>query len=129
MWTPAAGRSRDRSVWTIYLNKRGITVTDITPSGLPQIVDDRFGFPAQVLRATSDYNVFWHDSPNDPYAYTVNFAVPQNSFTFTRPELFGATPSGLIVSPWRARAFDRNGALLDTVSEPQLAFFTAARRP
>ena len=76
-----------------------------------------------MLRAASDFNVFWHDSPNDPYSYTVNFAVLQNSFTFTRPELFGATPSGLIVSPWRARAFCQSGCLLDTVSEPQLAFF------
>ena len=106
-----------------YLNQLGITISDTTPSGLVEIVDDRFGFPSQVLRAFTDFNVFWHNSPNDPYAYTVNFAVPQASFGFTRPELFGATPSGLIVSPWRARAFDSTGTLLDTVGEPQLAFF------
>jgi uncharacterized repeat protein (TIGR01451 family) len=106
-----------------YLNQLGITISDITPSGLGEIVDDRFGFPSQVLRAFSDYNVFWHDSPNAPYAYALNFAVPQTTFSFVRPELFGATPSGLIVSPWRARAFDADGGLLDTVSEPQLAFF------
>jgi hypothetical protein len=49
--------------------------------------------------------------------------VPQSNFSFVRAELFGATPSGLIVSPWRARAFDSTGGLLDTVSESQLAFF------
>ncbi|MBT3202512.1 MAG: hypothetical protein HN350_21645, partial [Phycisphaerales bacterium] len=105
-----------------YLNQLGVTITDITPSGLGQIVDDRFGFPSQVLRAFTDTNVFWHDSPNDPYSYTLNFATPQVSFDFIRPELFSSTPSGLIVAPWRARAFDRYGNLLDTVSEPQLAF-------
>ena len=107
-----------------FLNSQyGITITDITPSGLGEIVDDRFGFPGTVLRAFTDFNVFWHDSPNSPYSYTLNFAVPQSSFSFVRPELFGATPSGLIVSPWRARAFHSTGGLLDTVSEPQLAFF------
>ena len=106
-----------------YLNQFGITITDITPSGLGEIIDDRVGFPATVLRSFTDFNSFWHDSPNDPYSYTLNFAVPQSSFSFVRDELFGATPSGLIVSPWRARAFDSTGALLDTVSESQLAFF------
>ena len=106
-----------------YLAQFGITISNITPSGDIQIVDDRVGFPAQVLRATSDFNVLWHDSPNTPYAYTLNFSLEQDEFKFTRPEIFGATQSGLIVSPWRARAFDSGGGLLSTVGEGQLAFF------
>jgi hypothetical protein len=54
-----------------YLNQLGITISDITPSGVGEIVDDRFGFPPQVLRAFSDYNVFWHDSANAPCACTL----------------------------------------------------------
>lgn len=110
---------------TNYLSQFGITITDITPSGDIQIVDDRVGFPSSVLRATSDFNVLWHDSPNMPYAYTLNFSLEQDEFKFTRPEIFGATSSGLIVSPWRARAFDSGGNLLSTVGEGQLAFFGA----
>jgi len=121
----ASGGAVSGTEVTNYLSQFGITISGITPSGDIQIIDDRVGFPSTVLRATSDVNVLWHDSPNTPYAYTLNFSLEQDEFKFTRPEIFGATSSGLIVSPWRARAFDSGGNLLSTVGEGRLAFFGA----
>lgn len=107
-----------------YLGAYGVTISNATSNVQPMIVDDRDSSISNMVHATSDYNIFWNSlSDNDPYSYSLNFDTPLKSFAFTRPELFGATSSGLIVSPWQADAYNSAGSIVDTVSEGQLNIY------
>lgn len=115
------------SILNNYLAGFGISISNATSNTTPSVVHT--GGPDTNANGLDGYassapNYFvGENSNNDPYSYRVNFAVPLTSFSFTRVAENGNGPSGLIVSPWDARALDSHGATVATVSEDQLAFY------
>ena len=109
-----------------YLAGFGVSVSGVTSTGggQLQIVHETLdAFAVQILNAVSSPNIFWCSCANSPFSYDVNFATPLDSFTFTRTPYISFTSSGITVEPWRARAFDSSGGLLDTVFENPLSSF------
>ncbi len=135
----ASGTSVTGSSLDTYLAGFGITVSNVSPSGYPEIHNatnhgSMSGFPAGFLTASSGVNFLSHgdgitsgsaNAPtNAPISYKLNFSTLLDSVSFTRIQNNAFTsPSGSIVATWSARALDGLGNTLDTVGEPQIASF------
>ena len=119
----ASGGFIDGVALDAYLLGFGITITNVSPAppaSSVRIIDEAND---GRVNAFSVPNYLTHMPVNTPISYDMNFATPLDSFSFTRAEQDGTGPTGLIVATWSARALDISSTTIDTVGEPQRAFF------
>lgn len=111
-----------------YLAGFGITISNVVGPAGPSVFDATtagggFGLP-NFFTPPSAPNFLWHPVSNAPIQYQLNFSTPLNSVSFTRVQInANLSPSGLIASPWSARALDSNGNTIDTVGESQISSY------
>jgi hypothetical protein len=124
----ATGSSVTGAALDTYLAQFGVTISNVSPSGYPEIhnVNDHgplSGFPAGFLVPSSGTNFLSHgdgvtggaanSATNAVISYRLNFSTALENVSFTH---LGIT-SGL-TADWQARALDALGNTLDTVSQP-----------
>src|SRR4051812_1583297 len=101
-----------------YLAGFGIAFSASDPGVVPVILT-----AAPWEPAPSAPNIFGTTGPGDGFSYTMRFANPAGSVTFTRPTLIATTPSGVTMATWSATAYDAFNNVLGSVGEPLLASF------
>ena len=120
---PVSGAALDS-----YLAGFGITISDVVGPAGPSVYDATtagggLGFP-NFFTPPSAPNFLWHPVSNDPIQYQLNFSTPLNSVSFTRVQInANLSPSGLIASPWSARALDSGSNTIDTVGESEISSY------
>jgi hypothetical protein len=96
---------------TAYLASFGVTLTNVTPGTMVQIMNDANIYGGLALVPPSAPNVLMQNGSNDPVSFELDFATPLTSFGFTVPG--DQSPSSF--PAWQAQAY--NGAtLLDSES-------------
>lgn len=103
-----------------YLAGYGVTTSNLTP-GSWLSVDKGGGW----LSVPSSPNAFTLQGPT-PWgsSFTLNFTGTVSDFSLTRVGFLGAgSPTGNILGPWSATAYDAAHTLLGTVSEPLFSAF------
>jgi hypothetical protein len=106
-----------------YLAGYGMSISKVTPGTFVVVMDYRNEYGGQATIPPSLPNLLTQVGSNDPVSFEVDFAVPQDSFGFTRPALI-AGPSGITHPQWDAFAFDATGHELDHVGEGLIASFS-----
>ncbi|MFC1859014.1 carboxypeptidase regulatory-like domain-containing protein, partial [Thermodesulfobacteriota bacterium] len=107
-----------------YLSGFGITLTGVTTGTSVIIVNDANMYNGDAMDPSSAPNFLTQAGSNDPVSFTLNFSNLLDSFSFTRPILVAATPSGIIHPEWSAHALDETGAEIDAKSESQINSFS-----
>ena len=102
-----------------YLHRLGISVTDIEPSTAEIVlVNNRGLYQGAAVLPTSSQNLLTQvNTGNVPASFTLKFARPARSISFTRPALYPATESGITHPGWSAHALDAEGRELSSQSE------------
>lgn len=134
----AGGGSVTGAALDAYLAGFGITISNVTPTGYPEVHDSNndSGFTT----ASSSSNFLSHgdgvsgpiggvaigNAPtNDPISYTLNFSTPLDSLSFTRIQMNAfVSSSGIVTAEWSARALDSVGNTIATVGEPGMASYS-----
>ena len=86
----------------------GISVTDIQPAGSEIVLVNNRGLyqGAAVAPTTSQNLITQVNTGNVPASFTLKFAEPARSASFTRPALYPATKSGITHPAWSVHALD-----------------------
>ncbi len=102
-----------------YLHRLGISVTDIQPAGSEIVLVNNRGLyqGAAVAPTTSQNLITQVNTGNVPASFTLKFAEPARSASFTRPALYPATNSGITHPAWSVHALDAEGNELSSQSE------------
>lgn len=102
-----------------YLHRLGISVTDIEPAGSEIVLVNNRGLyqGAAVAPTTSQNLITQVNTGNVPASFTLKFAEPARSASFTRPALYPATESGITHPAWSVHALDAEGRELSSQSE------------
>lgn len=102
-----------------YLHRLGISVTDIQPAGSEIVLVNNRGLyqGAAVAPTTSQNLITQVNTGNVPASFTLKFAEPARSASFTRPALYPATKSGITHPAWSVHALDAEGNELSSQSE------------
>ena len=102
-----------------YLHRLGISVTDIQPATSEVVlVNNRGLYQGAAVVPTSSQNLLTQvNTGNVPASFTLKFAQPARSVSFTRPALYPATNSGITHPAWSAHALDAEGHELSSQSE------------
>ncbi|MEY2488388.1 MAG: hypothetical protein QOC70_330 [Verrucomicrobiota bacterium] len=102
-----------------YLHRLGISVTDLQPATSEIVLINNRGLyqGAAVVPATSQNLITQVNTGNVPASFTLKFAQPARSVSFTRPALYPATESGVTHPAWSVHAMDAQGRELSSQSE------------
>jgi hypothetical protein len=102
-----------------YLHRLGISVTDLQPATSEIVLINNRGLyqGAAVAPTTSQNLITQVNTGNVPASFTLKFAQPARSVSFTRPALYPATESGVTHPAWSAHALDAEGRELSSQSE------------
>lgn len=102
-----------------YLHRLGISVTDVQPPGSEIVLVNNRGLyqGAAVAPTTSQNLITQINTGNVPASFTLRFADPPRSASFTRPALYPATNSGITHPAWSVHALDADGNELSSQSE------------
>ena len=102
-----------------YLHRLGISVADIRPDGSEIVlVNNRGLYQGQAVAPTTSQNLLTQiNTGNVPASFTMKFAEPARSVSFTRPALYPATNSGITHPAWSVHALDAEGHELSSQSE------------
>jgi hypothetical protein len=102
-----------------YLHRLGISVTDLQPATSEIVLINNRGLyqGAAVVPATSQNLITQVNTGNVPASFTLKFAEPARSVSFTRPALYPATESGVTHPAWSVHALDAQGRELSSQSE------------
>ena len=102
-----------------YLHRLGISVTDIQPATSEIVlVNNRGLYQGAAVVPTSSQNLLTQvNTGNVPASFTLKFAQPARSVSFTRPALYPATNSGITHPAWSVHALDAEGRELSSQSE------------
>ena len=102
-----------------YLHRLGISVTDVQPAGSEIVLVNNRGLyqGAAVAPTTSQNLITQINTGNVPASFTLRFADPPRSASFTRPALYPATNSGITHPAWSVHALDADGNELSSQSE------------
>src|SRR5436190_4433539 len=102
-----------------YLHRLGISVTDIQPAESEIVLINNRGLyqGAAVAPTTSQNLITQVNTGNVPASFTLKFAEPARSASFTRPALYPATESGITHPAWSVHALDAEGNELSSQSE------------
>jgi hypothetical protein len=114
------GTTRGHTVAALpYLHRLGISVTDIQPAGSEIVLVNNRGLyqGAAVAPTTSQNLITQVNTGNVPASFTLKFAEPARSASFTRPALYPATNSGITHPAWSVHALDADGNELSSQSE------------
>ena len=120
---PVSGAALDS-----YLAGFGITISNVVGPAGPSVFDATtagggLGFP-NFMTPPSAPNFLWHPVANTPIQYQLNFSSPLDTVSFTRIQInANLSPSGLVASPWSARALDSGGNTIDSVGESMIASY------
>lgn len=102
-----------------YLHRLGISVTDLQPATSEIVlINNRGLYQGAAVLPTSSQNLLTQvNTGNVPASFTLKFAQPARSISFTRPALYPATESGITHPGWSAHALDAEGRELSSQSE------------
>jgi hypothetical protein len=102
-----------------YLHRLGISVTDMQPATSEIVLINNRGLyqGAAVAPTTSQNLITQVNTGNVPASFTLKFAAPVRSVSFTRPALYPATESGITHPAWSVHALDAEGRELSSQSE------------
>lgn len=102
-----------------YLHRLGISVTDMQPATSEIVlINNRGLYQGAAVLPTSSQNLLTQvNTGNVPASFTLKFAQPARSISFTRPALYPATESGITHPGWSAHALDAEGRELSSQSE------------
>lgn len=102
-----------------YLHRLGISVTDMQPATSEIVLINNRGLyqGAAVAPTTSQNLITQVNTGNVPASFTLKFAEPARSASFTRPALYPATNSGITHPAWSVHALDAEGNELSSQSE------------
>jgi hypothetical protein len=102
-----------------YLHRLGISVTDLQPATSEIVLINNRGLyqGAAVAPTTSQNLITQVNTGNVPASFTLRFAEPPRSASFTRPALYPATNSGITHPAWSVHALDAEGNELSSQSE------------
>ena len=102
-----------------YLHRLGISVTDLQPATSEIVlINNRGLYQGAAVAPTSSQNLITQvNTGNVPASFTLKFAQPARSISFTRPALYPATESGITHPGWSAHALDAEGRELSSQSE------------
>lgn len=102
-----------------YLHRLGISVTDLQPATSEIVLINNRGLyqGAAVAPTTSQNLITQVNTGNVPASFTLKFAQPARSVSFTRPALYPATNSGITHPAWSVHALDAEGNELSSQSE------------
>ncbi len=102
-----------------YLHQLGISVTDIQPpTSEIVLINNRALYQGAAVNPTTSQNLLTQmNTGNVPASFTLKFAEPSRSVSFTRPALYPATNSGITHPAWSAHALDADGVELSSQSE------------
>ena len=118
-----------------YLAGYGITISNVSPSGYPEVYSENSsgGFWPGYATASSGTNFLAHGDGvpggnfnyiNNPISFRLNFSTLLNSFEFTRIQIDGRpSPSGIVLAGWQARALNSSGTTIATVGEGQFGSY------
>jgi hypothetical protein len=102
-----------------YLHRAGISITNLDPKGSEVVlINNRALYEGQAVMPTTSQNLFTQiNTGNVPASFTLSFAEPVESVSFTRPALYPATDSGITHPAWSAHALDAQGREVSSQSE------------
>jgi hypothetical protein len=102
-----------------YLHRVGISITSLQPAGSEVVlINNRALYEGQAVMPTSSQNLITQIATgNEPASFTLNFAEPAESISFTRPALYPATQSGITHPAWSVHALDAQGREVSSQSE------------
>lgn len=102
-----------------YLHGVGMSVSDLKPAESELIlVNNRGLYAGRAIQPAYSQNLLTQArTGNVPASFTLKFARPLASFSFSRPALFPATDSGVTHPAWSAHALDEKGKVLSSQSE------------
>jgi hypothetical protein len=102
-----------------YLHRLGISVTGMQPATSEIVLINNRGLyqGAAVVPTTSQNLITQVNTGNVPASFTLKFAQPARSVSFTRPALYPATESGVTHPAWSVHALDAEGHELSSQSE------------
>jgi hypothetical protein len=94
-----------------YLNKAGIWITDEVPKGSEIVIVNNLGlYEGKAVFPTTSQNMLTQvKTANGPASFTLKFAQPVDSISFTRPALYPATGSGISHPAWSIHALGTSG--------------------
>ena len=112
---------RPDTPWRLFLIciASGISVTDMQPATSEIVLINNRGLyqGAAVAPTTSQNLITQVNTGNVPASFTLKFAEPARSASFTRPALYPATESGITHPAWSVHALDAQGRELSSQSE------------
>jgi hypothetical protein len=102
-----------------YLHRLGISVIDTQPpTSEIVLVNNRGLYQGAAVLPTSSQNLLTQvNTGNVPASFTLKFAAPARTVSFTRPALYPATESGITHPAWSVHALDAEGHELSSQSE------------
>jgi hypothetical protein len=123
-----------------FLERCGVFITESSPSGSElAIVNNQAFYESKAIKPTHSANFLTQlHTDNREASFTLRFAQPLRSVSFTRPALYSETNSGITYPAWRAFALDAAGNQLafagealfrkgsDTVTPPEPKVYTLA---
>jgi hypothetical protein len=94
-----------------YLHRAGISVTETVPSGSEIVLVNNFGlYEGKAVFPTTSQNMLTQiKTGNVPASFTLGFAKPVDSISFTRAALYPATESGITHPAWSVHALGTHG--------------------
>jgi hypothetical protein len=94
-----------------YLHRAGISVTETVPSGSEIVLVNNFGlYEGKAVFPTTSQNMLTQiKTGNVPASFTLGFAQPVDSISFTRAALYPATESGITHPAWSVHALGTHG--------------------
>jgi hypothetical protein len=99
-----------------------VAITSQTANTVVSIQDERDIYAGAAIVAPSPHNVFGQQGSNDPVSYTLTFATPLSSLSFTRP----AAINGAIMPQWSAHALNVANFDMGSVGESS-GYYTSAQ--
>lgn len=103
-----------------YLHRDGISVTELKPQQSQVVLMNNLGlYGGAAITPTTTQNFLTQISTdnNGIASFTLVFAEPVDSVSFTRPALYPATSSGVTHPAWSAHALDADGREVSSQSE------------
>jgi uncharacterized caspase-like protein len=108
-----------------YLEGFGITLEVVTPGTQVVVIRNTAMYGGLVLYPPSGNNLLYQNGTrNDPASFTLRFAKPLRSVTFTRPEIL-VKESGVTFPEWTAIAMNSRGDETQRVGERMISSYKA----
>lgn len=110
-----------------YLKKSGVSIEAVNPPESRVVFVNNLGlYEGKAIRPTTSQNFLTQiDTSNVPATFKLVFSEPLESVSFTRPNLYADTRSGVTHPSWSAHALDTNGQEVASVSEGLTRSFDA----